>query len=119
MRGATHGERDKARAELAHVRDFTIGVLRSRKLIGLQQNGLMAAADERAQQPPPQLVGDLALVERLRLEPDADGRGAVGERLDADDLDRRQDQRRPTPRSRSIAAPTSRIVPITRSMFSL
>ena len=83
------------------------------------QNGSNAAADEGAHQPAAQLVGDLALVERLRLELHADGGGAVGQRFDADDLERRQQQRAPRRRRCSIDVPTSRIVPMTRSMFSL
>src|SRR5262245_17290248 len=53
------------------------------------------ARDEDSHQPPPQLVGNPALVERLRLEFHPDGGGAVGQRFDADDVERRQDQRSP------------------------
>ena len=88
------------------TRDFTISVLDENSRVRFD-----AAADERAHQPAAQLVGDLALVERQRLELHADG----GQR-------RRPATRRRRPRaargpaaphagSRSIDAPTSRIVP--------
>ena len=48
-----------------------------------------AAADERRQQPLAQLVGDLPLIERQHLEPHPQRRRAVGERFDAEDLERR------------------------------
>src|SRR5437762_244577 len=53
------------------------------------------ASHEGAHQAAAQLVGDLALVERMGLELHADGGGAVGERFDADDLERLLDERAP------------------------
>src|SRR5262249_46340869 len=52
-----------------------------------------AARHETRHEPSPELVRDLVLVERLRLEADANQRGAVGNRLDAGDVDRRKRQR--------------------------
>src|ERR1043166_2033665 len=46
-----------------------------------------AAADERAHHAAPQLVGDAALIERLRLELHPDGRRPVSQRLDAENLE--------------------------------
>src|SRR5205823_4835077 len=45
-----------------------------------------AAADERGHEPAPKLVADLPLIQRLRLEFDSDGSGAIGQRFDTDDL---------------------------------
>src|SRR6185503_15549088 len=81
---------NKAKANLRIARDFTISVLD--EVSGVRFD---AARGKCAEQTPPQLVGDLALIERRRLELGADGHRPVGQRLDAENFDRRHHQRAP------------------------
>ena len=64
-----------------------------------------SAAGERAHEPAAQLVGDSGLIERQRLELDAERRHAVSQRLDADDLQGLEQDPRPTPGRAASNAP--------------
>ena len=73
----------------------TNGSSQKRTVVAILGERFDAAADERAHQAAAQFVGDLALIQRLGLELDPDGRRAVGQRFDAEDVERSEDERAP------------------------